>query len=258
MLGRLPGIERPVLATVIPTLHHSVVLLDVGATTDCKPEYLVQFAQMGTIHARHTTGIERPRVALLANGEEPGKGNRLVQETHKLLRDSDLNFVGNAEPKDLLLHDVCDVLIADGFVGNLTLKTSEAVVSYGKHKLIHELKRQPLQRLLVGLLPTVLLTAWPGKERWRAVAGALLGSAGLVGAGLFPLLHLRKITDYRNQGGAPLLGVRGVTIIAHGKSDAVAIQNAIRQAQEAIEARTVAVIAAAVKAKSSEPMIRSG
>lgn len=239
ILGRLPGIERPALAGIFPTLHKPVLVLDIGATTDCKPEYLLQFAQMGSVYAERVLGISCPRVALLSNGEESTKGDKLVQEVHQLLRESRLNFVGNAEPKDLLVHGTCDVLVADGFVGNLILKMGESAVSFVAKKVKAEMMRDLLPRVLMGLLPTAVLTLLPGSGRWRAPAGMLLGGAGLLVAGLLPLLRVRRMTDYRAYGGALLLGVKGVTIIAHGRSDALAIMNAIRQAKAAVETGTI-------------------
>lgn len=249
ILGRLPGIERPALGALLPRLQDKPsLMLDVGANTDCKPEYLVQFAQMGSAYAQHTLEIPNPRVALLANGEESTKGDRLVQDTHLMLMESRLNFTGNVEPKDLLVSNSCDVAVADGFVGNLTLKMAEATVSVLMKKTTAEFKHNLVPRLLLGLAPAAAATLIPGKGHWRTVAGALLGSAGLIGAGLFPLLHVRRDMDYRVYGGAPLLGVKGVVVIAHGKSDAFAIMNAIRRAQETVERRTIPMIAEAVNA----------
>lgn len=246
ILGRLPGIERPALAGIFPTLHQPALVLDIGATTDCKPEYLLQFAQMGSVYAERAMGRRNPRVALLSNGEEESKGDKLVQDTHLLLRDSGLNFIGNAEPKDLMVHSSCDVLVADGFVGNIILKMAEAVISFALKKGKAEMGRNLPARLALGLLPTAVIALIPGSGRWRAPAGALLGSAGLLGAGLLPLLRVRRETDYRSYGGVPLLGVKGVTIIAHGKSDALAIMNAIRQAKAAVETGIVHGMAEAV------------
>jgi glycerol-3-phosphate acyltransferase PlsX len=254
VLGRLPGIERPALAGIFPTLHQPVLLLDIGATTDCKPDYLLQFAQMGSTYAERVMGIPNPRVALLANGEEETKGDRLVQEAHLLLHASELNFVGNAEPKDMLLHRSCDVVIADGFVGNMVLKMGEAVASFVVKKVKAENERNLLPRLMVSLLPTALLTLLPGAGRWRTPVGALVGSAGLLGLGLVPLLRARQASDYRSYGGALLLGVKEVTVIAHGKSDAFAIMNAIRQAREAVATRTLpGMIAATSSAPPAVP-----
>lgn len=244
VLGRLPGIERPALAGIFPTLHTPVLLLDIGATTDCKPEYLLQFGQLGSVYADLAMGIARPRVALLANGEEASKGDKLVQEAHGLLRDSGLNFVGNVEPKDMLVRNACDVAVADGFVGNLVLKMSESILSFATRKIKAEMQRNLLPRLAAGLLPVAAITLLPGAGRWRAPLGALLGGAGLIGAGLIPLMRVRRVTDYRATGGVPLLGVKGVTIIAHGKSDAFAIMNAIRQAKESVETGLIQGMAA--------------
>jgi glycerol-3-phosphate acyltransferase PlsX len=253
ILGRMPGVERPALGAIFPTLGRPLLVLDVGANTDCKPEYLLQFAHMGSVYAERAMSIARPRVALLSNGEEPTKGNRLVQEAHALLRESGLHFVGNAEPKDALVTNTCDVLVADGFVGNLFLKTAEAVARFGLEKGKIELKRNLLPRLLGGLAPTALLALLPGAGTWRALAGALVAGPALLGAlALPPLRNLRVTTDYRSYGGAPLFGVKGVVIIAHGKSDALAMQNAIRQAKEAVESGIIGRTADAIEATLSD------
>lgn len=247
ILGRLPGIDRPALGTILPRLHPSPALvLDVGANTDCKPEYLFQFARMGSIYMQRMHGIARPRVALLSNGEEQIKGDKLVQDAHLLLLESDLNFIGNVEPKDVLVHDKCDVVVADGFVGNLVLKMGEATVSLISKKTTTALREQLTLRLLAGVAPAAATALLPGKGHWRAVAGALLGSAGVIGAGLYPLWNMRRSMDYRLYGGVPLLGVKGVVVIGHGSSDAFAIKNAIRRAQETIESRAVQVMSEAV------------
>jgi glycerol-3-phosphate acyltransferase PlsX len=253
VLGRLPGIERPALVSTFPTLSGSVLILDVGATTNCKPEYLVQFAEMGSVYAERALGIENPRIALLSNGEEKSKGDKAVQEAHQLLLKSNLNFVGNAEPKHLLLHPMCDVLVCDGFVGNTALKMGEAVVAFIKAKIKSEMKHNLWQRVLLAMLPTLALFLLPGKGKWRAPAGALLGSSGIIGAGmLLPLMRLRRLTDYRTQGGAPLLGVKGITVIAHGSSDSYAVKNAIRTAREAVERGTIRGM---VEAVNNEPVL---
>lgn len=245
IVGRLPGVERPALAAIFPTLHRPLLVLDVGANTDCKPEYLAQFAAMGSVYAERAMGVREPRVALLANGEEDTKGDRLVQEAHALLRESRLRFVGNAEPKDVLVADACDVLVADGFVGNLFLKTSEATAKFALELTRKELGRNLAPRLLAGLAPAALPALLPGEGRWRGLAGALVGGAALIAALLVPpLRNVRSTVDYRSYGGAPLLGVKGVVIIAHGKSDALAMQNAIRQAKEAVEGDTIGAMRA--------------
>ena len=246
ILGRIRGIERPALASVFPAHERPILLLDIGATTDCKPEYLAQFAHMGSVYAERSLSYTNPRVALLANGEERTKGDRLVQEAHELLRHSTLNFVGNAEPKDALTGGVCDVLVCDGFVGNLFIKQAEAVVRLVAELALTEVKRDLPRRLLPGLLPAALLV---GTRRTRA--GALLGMLGatpaLLGSLLVPaLLRLRTKADYRAYGGAPLLGLKGVAIVAHGKSDAAAVLSAIRQAKAAVERGAVTGIADAI------------
>lgn len=239
VLGRLPGIERPALGVTFPTLSTPVLLMDAGATTDCRAENLLQFAQMGSSYAERMLGVSHPRIALLANGEEQNKGDKLVQETHLLLRESNLNFVGNAEPKDVLLNHTCDVVITGGFVGNLVLKMSEAIVSTASKKIMAGMRRHFIPRLILSLSPTIALTLWPGKSRWRTLAGAVLGSLGLLSWAVIPLLEVRRETDYRSYGGVPLFGVKGAVIIAHGKSDALAICNAIRNAKETVESQTV-------------------
>jgi glycerol-3-phosphate acyltransferase PlsX len=234
ILGRAAGVERPALAALFPTLERPFLLLDMGANTDCKPEWLAQFAALGSRYAEQVLAVPGPRVALLANGEEDSKGDQLVQEAHALLRQAPLNFVGNAEPKDALSGELCDVLVADGFVGNMFLKTAEAVAKMAVTKIAREARRGLPLRLLAGLAPTALLTVLPGAGRWRASAGALLGGGSLLGALLAPPLRtVRQSLDYRATGGAVLLGVNGVVIVAHGKSDALAVQNAVRQAIQA-------------------------
>ncbi|MCG8351631.1 MAG: phosphate acyltransferase PlsX [Chloroflexales bacterium] len=250
VLGRLSNIDRPALAGFFPTLDKPVLVLDMGATTDCKPEYLLQFAQIGSVYAERAMGVRNPRIALLSNGEEANKGNKLVQEAHALLRESTLNFVGNAEPKDLLINKTCDVLVTDGFSGNLILKMGEAVVSFGARKIRNEFRRRLVLRVLLCLSPTLALAFLPGRGRWRGPVGALFGGLGLVAATLVPLLRVQHEIDYRAYGGVPLLGVKGVTIITHGKADAYTIQNAIRQADEVARAGIIAGMAAALEPAS--------
>jgi glycerol-3-phosphate acyltransferase PlsX len=206
-IGRIKGILRPALSTVFPTLEGRALMLDIGANTDCKPEWLVQFALMGAVYARKVLGVERPRVGLLANGEEETKGNLLVQEAHALLKQLDLNFVGNVEGKDLP-SGMADVVVSDGFVGNIAIKTAEGISAMLLSLLRSEIKASP-RTMLGGLL---------AKPAFRAVG---------------------KRLDYREYGGAPLLGVNGVVIIAHGRSDALAIENAVRVAIDAVRTKLV-------------------
>jgi glycerol-3-phosphate acyltransferase PlsX len=249
VLGRIAGIDRPCLATVFPALKGSIIVADVGANTDSKPEYLVQWARMTSLYAQLVQGISRPRLALLANGEEDSKGDKLVQDAHTLLKASDLNFVGNAEPKDALVGDIADVIIADGFVGNLFLKGAEAVAKFAVKKIQRELSGPGvLLRALAGFVPTLLLVA-TSKHKGRVLLASLIGGPAVLGAALAPaVLRMAKTLDYRAYGGAPLLGVNGVAIIAHGKSDAEAVTNAIRRAKEMVDRGLVAAIAGAVQA----------
>lgn len=245
VLGRIRGVERPALAAIFPSRKQMFVLLDIGATTDCKPEYLLQFAHMGSLYAERALGRRNPRVALLSNGEEASKGDRLVQAAYPLLCQSGLNFVGNAEPKDALVGGVCDVLVCDGFVGNLFIKQAQAVVkmvlAFGQDEIGEWLPRG----LAAGLIPSALLTLFGRRgARWGGLLGTFGAAPALLASVLVPpLLRVRRKTDYRFYGGEPLLGVRGVAIIAHGKSDAAAIAMAIRQAKAAVESGAVLGVA---------------
>jgi phosphate acyltransferase len=209
-IGRIRGIQRPAISTVFPTSQGFTFVLDIGANTDCKPEWLVQFALMGSVYARKVLGVERPRVGLLSNGEEETKGNAIVQEAHVMLKQLSLNFVGNVEGKDIP-RGMADVVVADGFVGNVAIKTAEGVASMLMNALRSEIKANPLT-MLGGLL---------AKSAFKAVG---------------------KKLDYREFGGAPLLGVNGIVIIAHGRSDALAIENAVRVAVEAVNVNLVDTI----------------
>ena len=211
-LGRIPGIKRPAVGTRFPT--HSTpgfcYILDVGANTDCRPEYLFQFALMGSLYAEHVLGVANPRVAILSNGEEEGKGSKLVLDSLPLLRSGPFNFVGNIEGKDVPAG-AADVVVTDGFSGNVFLKTAEGTA-----------------RLLLGAIKE-------GVQRYPvARLGALLMRPALVSAS-------RKL-DYREFGGATLLGVDGVVVIGHGRSDAYAVRNAIRLAVQAVERDVVGAI----------------
>jgi glycerol-3-phosphate acyltransferase PlsX len=198
---RIPGIARPAIGALLPSSRTPTFLLDVGANTDCKPEWLVQFAVMGTVYARAMMGVASPRVGLLSNGEEPGKGSQLVQETHPLLEASSVTFTGNVESKELFTG-ACDVAVCDGFVGNIALKTAEGVGEY----LFATLREEAMSSFSAKLGGQLL------KARMRAV---------------------RDRVDYRHTGGALLLGVAGEVVIAHGRSDALAVMNAIRVASDA-------------------------
>ncbi|MBN1483767.1 MAG: phosphate acyltransferase PlsX [Chloroflexia bacterium] len=224
VLGRLPGVERPALATAFPHPSGTFLLVDIGANTDCRPEYLLQFAYMGAVYAEGVFGLRNPRIALIANGEEESKGDRLVQQAHALLREAPgLHFVGNVEPKDMLLHNAAEVVVADGFVGNMVVKSTEAAAALFETLLREELSRSFWSKL---------------------------------GAGLFLRPAFRRVKarlDYREYGGALLLGLRGVTIIAHGRSDAYAIQNAVRVACESVSCGAVEAVAQALQAIPATP-----
>ncbi len=213
ILGRVKGIDRPAIASVFPTVSGQVLLVDIGAVTDPEPANLVQYAQMGDIYLRAVFGVARPRVGLLSNGEEETKGSKLVQEAHALLKQqSGLHFVGNVEGKDVPMG-LADVVVCDGFAGNVLIKTAEGVASFMGRVLREEVTRTPWEKVLaLGLKPA--------------------------------FARLRTRLDYAEYGGAPLLGVEGVVIIAHGRSDARAIYNAIRVGKQAAEQGTVAAIRA--------------
>ena len=204
-LGALPGVDRPALAIVVPTLSGSpCVLLDVGANVDCKPQNLQQFAVMGELYARSVLRIPRPRVGILSVGEEEGKGNDLTREATLLVRKLPVNFIGNVEGRDIY-NGNCDVIVCDGFVGNVALKTSE-----GLSRLVREM-------LKASLTQTV-----------TAQVGALLSRKAFNA--------FRRRLDPSEYGGAPLLGVRGVCIIGHGSSNDRAVMNGIRVAAEFAQA----------------------
>lgn len=208
-IGRIPGIKRPAISTVLPNMQgSSSFMLDMGANTDPRPEWMVQYAVMGRVYARNVLGIAKPRIALLSNGEEKIKGNRLVQDTHALLDQLGIETIGNIEGKDLM-RGLADVIVTDGFVGNIAVKTSEGVANMLVTLLKQELKSSPIS-MLGGLLAKPALT------------------------------RLAKVLDYREYGGAPLLGVNGIVIIGHGRSDALAVENMIRVAGEAVNSDLVA------------------
>ena len=231
---RIRGIKRPALATIYPPSPVPVLLIDNGANTDPTPENLVQFAQMGSVYVERVWGVSNPRVAIVSNGEEPDKGNQLVRETFPLLQESGLNFVGNAEGKDVT-KGIADVVVTDGFTGNVMIKLTEGLVSFLAHYMKDELTGGWLNKLGVVLMAPGLLLALPG---------LLL---------LVPALRrIAKRMDYAEYGGAPLLGVDGVVIIAHGRSNARAIKNAVRVARDSVKADLVDVLKAGVARQQEE------
>jgi glycerol-3-phosphate acyltransferase PlsX len=206
VLGALPGVDRPALAAVFPTaLGTAATLLDVGANVDCKPQNLAQFAVMGEIYFRSMFGTPRPRVGLLSIGEEEVKGNEQTREAFQLLKQLPLRFVGNVEGRDLYNGQV-DVIVADGFVGNVALKVSEGVANLVRATLKESLRATITRQV-----------------------GALLSRSAFA--------DFKKRLDHTEYGGAPLLGVKGVCFITHGSSNANAIKNAIRVAAEFAEHR---------------------
>ncbi len=202
-LGRVPGVERPAIATEFPAPTGKVLLLDMGANVDCKPKHLEQFAQMGSLYAQHVSHIEKPRVGLLNIGEEKEKGNDLTRESWPLLSRAPINFIGTVEAKEILSGRV-DVVVCDGFVGNLILKFGETIGTAVMKLLKQELSRGVMNRL--GML--LLLPA---------------------------LKKLQKKISYEEQGGAPLLGINGIVFKAHGRSRSRAITTAIRKTAEAVQ-----------------------
>ena len=208
ILRPLEGVDRPAIGTMLPTAAQPVLMLDAGANVDCKPHHLVQFAHLGRIYAEDLMGRAQPRIGLLNIGEEPEKGDELSVETHQLLaKDPGINFVGNLEGREII-KGTCDVLVCDGFVGNVLLKFYESVAQF-----------------LVGLLRK--------------------GQSADTDAGLLRML------DYSEYGGAPLLGVNGVSIICHGGSSSKAIKNAIRVAAQSVRSQMVAHVARDLHTKAA-------
>ena len=200
-LRPLPGVDRPTIGTLLPTAEEQCLLVDAGANVDCKPQHLVQFAHLGNIYAREIMGRTKPRIALLNIGKERGKGDELSAAAHEVLSSEDsLNFVGNLEGRDII-EGVCDVVVCDGFVGNVLLKFYESVAQF-----------------IIGLIKTEL--------------GALTENS-------LDFDRIFRILDYSETGGAPLLGVGGVSVICHGGSSAKAIRNAIRVAAQAVRSDMV-------------------
>jgi glycerol-3-phosphate acyltransferase PlsX len=196
--GMIPGVDRPALATAIPTRERPAVLLDAGANVECRPQHLLQFALMGGVFARTAFGIERPRIGLLSIGEEASKGNDLTREAHRLLKGAPLNFIGNVEGREIY-SGVADVIVCDGFTGNVVLKTSEGLVETVETLLGDELR-----------------------GTFSSQVGYLLSRRAF--------RRFRRRVDYSEYGGAPLLGVAGPAIVGHGRSSAKAVRNAIAMA----------------------------
>jgi len=223
-LGTISGVERPALTGLFPVKGGQCVVADIGANPECKPINLLQFAIMGSVYAEKVRGVHQPRVGLVSNGEEAGKGNQLVKETYPLLATSGLNFIGNVEGKELFGGEA-DVVVTDGFTGNVLLKSSEAVA-----KLITDILKQELSSSL------------------RTKVGALLAKPAFA--------EIRRMMDPGEIGAAPMLGINGLIFVGHGRSDARALVSAVRTARQAIEADLLLAIQSAIQERLSQTRIQ--
>src|SRR5439155_24345169 len=224
--GLLPGVDRPALATIIPTRRAPAVLLDAGATVGCRPPHLVQFAVMGSAYARVALGLGAPRVGLLSVGEEESKGNDLTREAHQLLKDAPVNFIGNVEGRDVYAGEA-DVIVCDGFTGNVTLKVSEGLV-----ETVEALLHDELAATFGGRVGSVL-----SRQAFR---------------------RFRRRVDYSEYGGAPLLGLHGLCIVGHGRSSAKAVANAVTMAVRAVNEDLVGRVSRDVARIAAMPVITPG
>jgi len=223
--GMLPGVDRPALAATVPTRRRPAVLLDVGASAECRPSHLLQFAVMGSMYARVAFGIDSPRVALLSTGHEETKGNELTREAHRLLKGSALAFIGNIEARDVY-SGAADVIVCDGFTGNVALKISEGLVDVVEELLSEELSRTITMRV-----------------------GSLLTRRAL--------RRFRRRVDYSEYGGAPLLGVAGVAIVGHGRSSAKAVRNAVAMAYRFAGSRFIERVEHEIAASTSPTGVKA-
>ncbi len=219
-LGTIPGVERPALTALFPVKNGHCVVLDIGANPECKAEHLLQFAVMGSVYANKVRAKSNPRVGLLSNGEEAGKGNALVKETYPLLEGSGLNFIGNVEGKELF-GGAADVVVTDGFTGNILLKSSEAV---GK--------------LITDTIKVEMMSSL------RTKIGALLAKPAF-GA-------IKRMMDPGEVGAAPLLGIDGLVFVGHGRSDAKAMLSAIRTARQAVSADLLTALRSAIEERIAQ------
>ena len=215
-LGRIRGVDRPALAPIFPTATGFCVVLDIGANPDCKPENLFQFGILGSIYAEKVRGVKNPKIGLVSNGEEEGKGNELVKAATPLFKASKLNYFGNVEGKEVIGGKV-DVAVTDGFTGNVMLKSSEAVAKLITDKIREIIKNGNLATKIGGLLVKPALG------------------------------EIKKLLDPSEQGAAPMLGVNGLVFIGHGRSDALAIKNAVRVAKEAVEVKVLDAMKSAIE-----------
>lgn len=223
LLGLTKGVERPAIATSLPTLTGEAIMLDVGANVDCTAQHLEQFALMGNEYGKHLFNKPNPRIGLLSIGEEDTKGNEVTKEAFKRLKASPLNFVGNVEGRDVYSGGA-DVVVCDGFIGNVALKISEGVADTIKKLLLKEISG----------------------SFWGRLAYPLIAA---------PLLNLKRKIDYAEFGGAPLLGVNGITMICHGRSSAKAIKNAIRRAKGMAAGRVHELIQRDIEQSPSRPAV---
>jgi glycerol-3-phosphate acyltransferase PlsX len=222
--GRLPGVDRPALATIIPTLRQPAVLLDSGATVECRPQHLVQFAVMGAAYARIALGCASPRVGLLSVGSEESKGNELTRDAHQLLKGAPIDFVGNVEGRDVYAGEA-DVIVCDGFTGNITLKISEGLV-------------ETVERLLHDELSATFGTR----------VGYLLSRQAF--------RRFRKRVDASEYGGAPLVGLNGLCIVGHGRSSPKAVRNAVAMAARSVSQGLLEKMARDMSAAAHEGPLR--
>ena len=216
--GMLSGVDRPALAATVPTPARPAILLDVGASVECRPQHLLQFAVMGDVYARVALGLDRPRIGLLSIGEEATKGNELTRDAHRLLKASALAFAGNVEARDVYTGQA-DVIVCDGFTGNVALKISEGLVEVVERLLADELSSTITMRV-----------------------GSLIARRAL--------RHFHRRVDYSEYGGAPLLGVNGVAIVGHGRSSAKAVRNAVAMAYRFADQRVIERIAREIAASA--------
>ncbi|MCJ7650977.1 MAG: phosphate acyltransferase PlsX, partial [Candidatus Lokiarchaeota archaeon] len=207
VLGRMKGVQRPALSTIFPTRKGKCIVLDIGANADCRPDFLEQFAVMGSIYSKIINIIDNPKIGLISNGEEAGKGNQLVKDTYKLLEKSNLNFIGNLEPKELFAGEA-DVVVTDGFTGNVLVKGSEAI-----------------SKFMLDVLKESLMSSITTK------IGALLAKPAFE--------KVKALIDPSEIGAAPLLGLDGLVLVGHGRSDARAITSSLILAQHAIKSNLI-------------------
>ncbi len=215
-LGRIRGVDRPALAPIFPTAAGTCVVLDIGANPDCKPENLLQFGILGSIYAEKVRGVKNPKVGLISNGEEEGKGNELVKAATPLFKASTLNYYGNVEGKEVIGGKV-DVAVTDGFTGNVMLKSSEAVAKLITDKMREIIRNGSILTKIGGLLVKPALGA------------------------------IKKLLDPSEQGAAPMLGINGLVFIGHGRSDAFAIKNAVRVAKHAVDVNVLDAMKSAIE-----------